>query len=52
MNVGLVNINSSITSGSGALGAARANAEKGKFADLLSTLQAHRGFRIYNEAII
>ena len=40
MNVGLVNINSSITSGNSALGAARANAEKGKFQDLLNTLKA------------
>ena len=45
MNVGLVNINSSITSGTGALGAARANAEKGKFSDLLSTLQAQNDGR-------
>ena len=45
MNVGLVNINSSIASGTGALGAARANAEKGKFADLLSTLQSQNDGR-------
>ena len=39
MNVGLVNINSSISSGSGAMAAARANSEKAKFSDLLERLQ-------------
>ena len=39
MNVGLVNIDSSVASGTGALKAARANADKAKFSDLLERLQ-------------
>ena len=39
MNVGLVDINSSIASGSGALASARANAESSKFGELLDRLQ-------------
>ena len=39
MNVGLVNINSSISSGTASLSAARANSDGAKFSDLLNRLQ-------------
>ena len=39
MNVGLVNTNSSIINGNGALASARVSSENAKFSDLLKTLQ-------------